>query len=117
MLESSSLPVHIPKGSALEPAKLFSEPASDRPIVYIDRSLIAARYAEITAAFPGVDIHYAMKCNPEKPVLEHVKSLGGHFEIASYRELEMLQAIGVDPTDVLYSNPVKSAREIKLAHA
>jgi ornithine decarboxylase len=57
-----------------------------------------------------------MKCNPDAPVLERVHSLGGKFEIASYAELRMLQRIGADPASVLYSNPVKSRRDIKLAY-
>jgi len=115
-LRPSSLPISVSADAPLAPTNLFSRPLADRPILYIDMRIISAQFAAFRQHFPQFDVHYAMKCNPDRPVLEHVASLGGNFEIASYAELAMLRRIGVAPSEVLYSNPVKSLRDIRLTY-
>ena len=82
------------------------------PFLVLDLDRVATAYLGFTAALPGVDVHYAMKCNPDERVLQRLHRLGGRFEIASIAELRTLVEIGVDPADVLYSNPVKPASHI-----
>ena len=86
------------------------------PHLLVDLHQVAANYQQLVAAFPGVRMHYAMKCNPTVKILECVKNHNGFFEIASLSELRDLQAIGVNPKDVLFSNPVKMASHIQAAH-
>jgi ornithine decarboxylase len=86
------------------------------PYLLLDLDRVEAAYAGFTAALPGVDVHYAMKCNPDERVLRRLHRLGGRFEIASAAELRQLAAIGVDPAGVLYSNPVKPAGHIAAAY-
>jgi ornithine decarboxylase len=86
------------------------------PVLVIDIDTVTARYETMTAELPGVIIHYAMKCNPFIPVLTRLHSLGCHFEIASTTELQKLASIGVNPKDVLFSNPVKPVSHIVTAY-
>ncbi len=90
----------------------------DMPTPYLvtDLDTVADRHAAFRAALPGVRVHYAMKCNPAPSILRTLHDQGASFEIASLGELRMLQAIGVDPADVLYSNPVKPPAHIAAAH-
>ena len=53
-----------------------------------------------------------MKCNSAPEVLQTAAAAGAGFEIASLGELRMLQDVGVDPAEVLYSNTVKPAAHI-----
>jgi ornithine decarboxylase len=55
---------------------------------------------------------YAVKCNSAPEVLRTAAAQGAGFEIASLGELHMLQALGVDPSGVLYSNTVKPAAHV-----
>lgn len=82
------------------------------PFLVLDLDRVADAYQEFTSVLPGMDVHYAMKCNPDVRVLERLHGLGGHFEIASTAELRQLIELGVNPADVLYSNPVKPAAHI-----
>jgi ornithine decarboxylase len=66
-------------------------------------------------ALPGVAVHYAVKCNPEPAILRALCDEGAGFEIASTGELARLQALGHPAGEVLFSNPVKSPREIARA--
>ncbi|MGK5678315.1 type III PLP-dependent enzyme [Actinoplanes sp. URMC 104] len=105
-----------PWPATLGPAQLQ---AIDMPTPYLvtDLSAIRDRHAAFRAALPGVRVHYAMKCNPSPEILRALHAEGAGFEIASLGELRTLQAIGVDPADVLYSNPVKPPSHIAAAHA
>ncbi|MFC7528700.1 type III PLP-dependent enzyme [Actinoplanes sp. GCM10030250] len=86
------------------------------PYLVTDLDVVAGRHAAFTAAMPGVQTFYAMKCNPAPEILRTLADRGSSFEIASLGELRMLQALGVDPAGVLYSNPVKPPAHIAAAH-
>jgi ornithine decarboxylase len=89
----------------------------DMPTPYLvtDLDAVAEQLAAFTAALPGVSTFYAMKCNPAPEILAVLAARGASFEIASIGELRMLQALGVDPAQVLYSNPVKPPGMIQAA--
>jgi ornithine decarboxylase len=83
----------------------------------MDLDKVSDAYQAITTAMPGIAVHYAMKCNPHRKVLRRLHGLGCRFEIASAPELDTLLAIGVDPADMLYSNPVKPASHVARTYA
>ncbi len=87
----------------------------DLPTPYLlgDTQLVRDRLRAFASALPGVTPFYAIKCNSDPTVLRAVASEGAGFEIASLGELAMLQAVGVDPRDVLYSNTVKPAAHVR----
>ncbi|MBK7782217.1 MAG: type III PLP-dependent enzyme [Ardenticatenia bacterium] len=86
------------------------------PYLLMDLDTVAAAYRRLQAALPGVDIHYAMKCNPDRRVLTTLGELGCRFEIASAPELDLLLQLGFAAADQLYSNPVKPQGHIQFAH-
>lgn len=57
-----------------------------------------------------------MKCNPHPSILKTLIKLGAGFEIASARELDQVVAVGADPSEVLFSNPVKPEAHIARAY-
>ena len=87
------------------------------PFLAYDLDTVRDRYARFTSALPGVECFYAVKCNPAREVLEVLAAEGSSFEIASLGELELLEEIGVDASDVLYSNPVKPPAHVVATHA
>jgi ornithine decarboxylase len=107
------LPRHWP--SALSPRHLAK---NDMPTPYLvtDLDTVADRYRRMTTDLPGVQAFYAMKCNSSPEILRTLAGLGSGFEVASMGELAMLQEIGVNPADVLYSNPIKPPAHIAAAH-
>lgn len=87
------------------------------PYLRMDLDAVATAYRRMAAALPGVHIHYAMKCNPDRRVLAMLGALGCRFEIASAPELDLLLDLGFAAADQLYSNPVKPRGHIAHAHA
>lgn len=53
---------------------------------------------------------YAVKCNPQRELLEALRNAGCGFEVASIPELESVIGLGVDPADIPYTNPVRSIK-------
>ncbi|GAA2337365.1 type III PLP-dependent enzyme [Dactylosporangium salmoneum] len=82
------------------------------PELVIDLDKVAASYRALATGLPGVNVHFAMKCNPHPEILALLHALGCRFEIASAAELDALVAVGADPALVLSSNPVKPAAHI-----
>jgi ornithine decarboxylase len=86
------------------------------PFLAIDLTRVEKAYQSFATLMPNVRIHYAMKCNPDDRILQRVHAIGGTFEVASYAELSQLIYLGVDPGDVIFSNPVKVPADIRNAH-
>jgi ornithine decarboxylase len=109
-----SVPPHWP--ATLSPKRLAAI-GTATPYLITDLDTVADRYARLTTALPGVQTYYAMKCNSSPEILRTLAALGASFEVASLGELTMLRYSGVDPADVLYSNPIKPAAHVAAAHA
>ena len=98
------VPAHWP--AAIHP-QVLREVDHATPYLLCDLDTVRDRLRRLRAALPGVQCFYAMKCNSSGPLLEALAEAGSGFEVASLGELRMLEAIGVDPSEVLYSNTVK----------
>jgi ornithine decarboxylase len=103
------LPAHWPDG--LHP-KILADLDVPTPFLAGDLDVVEQTVRRFRAALPSVRPFYAVKCNSTPEVLRTMAGAETGFEIASLGELGMLQAVGVDPADVLYSNTVKPASHI-----
>lgn len=83
------------------------------PYLAIDLDRIKEAYDQLQKHLKGIDIHYAMKCNPNPEIMKTVLDCGGHFEIASADEMERTMNVGAEPKNMLFSNPVKTLDDIK----
>jgi len=88
-----------------------------RPFLILDTAIVREKARRFRAAMPRVRPHYAVKANPDRRVLKTLLQEGCSFEIASTAELDMLLALGVNPAEVFYSNPMKSRQAIAYAAA
>jgi ornithine decarboxylase len=83
----------------------------------MDLAVVRDHYRRFCAALPGVEVHFATKCNPEPTLLRELHRLGSGFEVASIAELSTLVELGVQPADVIFSNPVKPWWHVREAYA
>lgn len=86
------------------------------PIVAFDPDIAVRSYKRIRDALPGIGVHYAVKCQPDPAMLSALIAVGGHFEVASAAEVDLLTGLGVPASDLVFSNPVKSIEDIRAAH-
>ena len=78
------------------------------PLMVLDLNAIDDNVEQIRAAFPGVSLFYALKCNPHPAILERLCSLGVGFEIASQLELDQVLNAGVPATRLACFHTIKS---------
>lgn len=97
-------------------AEAWAREAGDTPLFVYDMAGVAAQVARFRAAFPGVDLHYAMKANPFAPLLAALASLVDGLDIASAGE--MAGALRVKPAAAIsFAGPGKRDDELAAAIA
>jgi len=97
-------------------ASALVEQAGGSPLFVYSSALIRRRLADLRAAMPAqLKIHYAIKANSYRPILELMRDLTDGFDIASGGELEMVLAAGQDPARVSFAGPGKRDAELVLA--
>ncbi|CUH66184.1 Lysine/ornithine decarboxylase [Thalassovita gelatinovora] len=88
----------------------------DRPTLVLDRDMVAQQYRALKAGLGRADIHYAVKANPARDVLEVLVSEGSHFDAASRGEIALCLSLGAHPDCISFGNTVKRASDIAFAH-
>jgi len=85
------------------------------PVLLMDRTRILQNYQDIEKALPDFKIAYAVKSNNHPEIVNILKRSGSLFEVASLYEIENLLSMGIEPENIIYSNPVKPPDDIKSA--
>ena len=91
--------------------------AGDTPLFVYDLDLITARIARFRAAFPAIELHYAIKANSYIPLLRHVAKRVDGLDIASGGELGFALEAGADPADISFAGPGKRDGDLEAAIA
>lgn len=97
-----------------KPVTQIVEAAGGTPLFVYSAAHIRERVASLRAALPTrIALHYAVKANPYRPILELFSTLVDGFDIASGGELELLRAAGIDPALVSFAGPGKRDAELE----
>lgn len=92
------------------------EEVGSTPLFIYSRDILSKKMVELRDAMPkSLDIHYAMKANSYKPVLEHMRDIVDGFDLASGGELDLAIEAGVDPNKMSFAGPGKRDAELKKA--
>ncbi|AVT38379.1 alanine racemase [Plantactinospora sp. BB1] len=84
------------------------------PVYVYDGDLLRRRYETLRGRLrPDVDIFYSAKANPNLSVCALFGALGAGLEVSSLAELVTAERAGVDPADVIFLGPGKSAEELR----
>jgi ornithine decarboxylase len=89
----------------------------DRPTLVLDIDVVEAQYRALKAGLGRADIHYAVKANPAREIVERLVEAGSHFDAASRGEIELCLSLGARPETISFGNTVKRASDIAFAHA
>lgn len=89
--------------------------AGGTPLFVYDLGAVERRIARFRAAFPIVQLHYAIKANSYGPLLEHVSNLVDGLDVASAGELDMALAAGSDGSRISFAGPGKRDEELEAA--
>jgi diaminopimelate decarboxylase len=90
--------------------------AGGTPLFVYSRELLRQRVAALREAMPArLKLHFAIKANPYRPVLEFMAGLVDGFDVASAGELAMVRAAGIEASLVSFAGPGKRDEEIEAA--
>lgn len=82
------------------------------PALFLSRQRVRKNLRELSAALPGVTIHYAVKSNDHAALLRTVSEEGHRFDISSAAEIDSVMEAGAQTKDLLHTHPIKSESEI-----
>ncbi|KAJ5562777.1 hypothetical protein N7461_001538 [Penicillium sp. DV-2018c] len=88
----------------------------DESFFIADLGQILRQHRRWTLNMPGIRPYYAVKCNPDPPLLRLLSDLGTGFDCASIAELRLVLSLGVDPGRILFANPCKAPAAVSFAH-
>jgi len=89
----------------------------DRPTLVLDTDLVEAQYHALAKGLGRARIHYAVKANPAREIIERLVKLGSHFDAASRGEIELCLSQGAAPEHISFGNTVKRPSDIAFAWA
>jgi diaminopimelate decarboxylase len=98
-------------------ADALVEQAGGTPLFVYDLAAIAARIARFRAAFPGIQLHYAVKANPYPPLLEWIANQVDGLDVASAGEMARALEAGGCAGGVSFAGPGKRDAELEAAVA
>ena len=85
------------------------------PLLVMSVEQVKNNYRNLKEHMPRVNIHYAVKANPDERILRTLKDLGSCFDVASDGEILQLRAMGIDGDRMVYANPIKPVHGIETA--
>jgi ornithine decarboxylase len=85
------------------------------PLFLIDAERVRAQYRRLSAALPGVDLFYAVKCLPHPSVAATLRDCGGYFDLATNGEVELVRRLGIAAERCIHTHPIKRDTDIRTA--
>ncbi|NNM76671.1 pyridoxal-dependent decarboxylase, exosortase A system-associated [Sphingomonas sp. ID1715] len=98
-----------------ETAESLVARAGDTPLFVYDMDVVERRVARFRAAFPGIDLHYALKANPFVELVKGIAPLVDGIDVASIGEALVALGAGVTPDCLSFAGPGKRDSELELA--
>ena len=119
-------PARIIKSHAADPELRLAEPYAEAalstlaarfgsPLMFIDCNIVRRQYRALAAALPGVDLHYALKPQPEVALVKVLAGEGAWFDLATNGEVDLVQAAGIAAERCIHTHPVKRDADIRKA--
>jgi len=105
----------IPKATLLKVLTYVDTQEVQTPFLLMDTDRIRRNISRIGKNIPNSTVFYALKANPGAGIADLVNKEQVGFEIASGGELKILASLGVEPSRIISSNPVKSIPFLKMA--
>ena len=82
----------------------------------IDIAELNKKHLQWKQALPKVHPFYAVKCNDDPMIVSYLASLGLGFDCASQKEIEIIQDLGHENSEIIFANTCKQKEHIKYAY-
>ncbi len=87
------------------------------PLFVVDAERVRCQYRRLSAALPGVDLHYAVKSLPHPSVVGTLNAEDAFFDLATNGEVELVRRLKVAPERCIHTHPIKRESDIRTALA
>jgi len=89
----------------------------EEPFYVVDVGMVISQLYQWKQYFPRVEPFYAIKCNPDRVIVQTLATLGCNFDCASRNEIRLVQDIAKDipsikAPEIIYANPTKARSHI-----
>lgn len=111
--QSLTLPQRLTPRDTID--RVLPQSPGTEPFYIVHLSNVISQYRRWSTNLPGVKVHYAIKCNPDRGILETLAALGSNFDCASQAEIEDVLSIVGDPDRIIFANPFKIPSQLKYA--
>lgn len=88
----------------------------DRPTLVLSLDAVRFQYRALSSGLGRAHIHYAVKANPQREVLETLVAEGSRFDAASRGEIELCLSVGAKPEHISFGNTIKRPADIAFAY-
>jgi ornithine decarboxylase len=85
------------------------------PLFVIDAERVRRQYRRLSAALPGVDLHYALKPLPHASIIHVLNAEGAFFDLATNGEVDLVRRLKIDPQRCIHTHPIKRDSDIRTA--
>ena len=85
------------------------------PLLILNCDAVRRQFQLLSAALPGVTLHYALKPLPHAAVVQTLLEEGASFDLATNGEVDMVRAAGVPAENTIHSHPIKRDSDIRYA--
>lgn len=89
----------------------------DYPTLVLDVEKVEENYKKLKSGLGNAHIHYAVKANPQKEIMERLVSLGCRFDAASAGEIKICLDAGAKPEHISFGNTIKRPADIVYAYS
>jgi diaminopimelate decarboxylase len=89
--------------------------AGDTPLFVYDMEIVRWRVERFRRAFPGIDLHYALKANPFAKLVEKIAPLVDGIDVASIGEARVALTAGMSSDRLSFAGPGKRDDELEAA--
>ncbi|MEO0083617.1 MAG: type III PLP-dependent enzyme [candidate division WOR-3 bacterium] len=103
--------------------EIVNQYGTERPLFIVDHNKIRENYRRFKKNLPNVQVYYAIKANPEPPIIETLFKEGSSFDAASLNEFLLVYNLIKDWTEdeseffvwdkIIFSNTIKPASTLK----
>lgn len=90
---------------------------TDKALMVSDLGIVERQVQRWASNLPGVQPFYAVKCNPDPILVTALANWGANFDCASRGEIQLVLNCGVDPSRIIFANPIKTNGDIRFSHS
>jgi ornithine decarboxylase len=95
--------------------KIINKHKSNEPFIIFHPNNIIKKINQWSLLLPGITPYYALKCNPDKKIIDIMKNFNMHYDCASKNEIKKILTNNIIHNKIIFANPSKNPDHIQYA--